>query len=270
MIRLVLVAALAVAGSPASAQLARKAPPEIDDALRSRVSAFYAHFQKGEFREAESYVDEESKDVFYGAKKNRIINFEIRTVEYAEDFRSANVLVACETIVPMLGSKPLAVPLASDWRYSEDGWMMHLKDPGEEREKYAVAGSPFGQMQFSQELPEPGQLSTQQQQVRMPTIESLADMYHVSATNVQFRSSTAPTSRSIRIENKSAGKMSVEIASTPVPGLTWELDTADIEPRGAATLTITYDPTERQLQGRRRVDLLLMPISQTVTVFLDF
>ena len=269
MIRLALSAALLAALSPVYGQLTRNAPPEIDDALRARVSAFYTHFQRGEFRKAEEYVDEASKDVFYGAKKNRIINFEIRTVEFAEDFRQANVLVACETMVPMLGSDPLAVPLASDWRYSEEGWFMHLKDPGEERNRVAVAGSPFGQMQFSQDLPEPGKLSDQQAQVRPPSIESLAGMVHVSPMNVKFIGGGKIT-RVVQIENRSPGKMSVEIASTPIRGLTAELDQTEIESGRSSKLTLTYDPEVNVVKGRRRVDLLLMPISQTVGVFLDF
>ena len=269
MIRLALSAALLAALSPAYGQLTRKAPPEIDDALRARVSSFYTHFQRGEFRQAEEYVAEASKDVFYGAKKNRIINFEIRTVEYAEDFRSANVLVACETMVPMLGSEPLAVPLASDWRYSEEGWFMHLKDPGEDRSRVAVAGSPFGQMQFSQDLPQPGRLSDQQAKVKPPSIESLAGMVHVNPTDVKFIGGGKVT-RIVQIENRSPGKMTVEIVSSPIRGLTATLDQTEVESGRTGTLTLSYDPAVNALKGRRRVDLLLMPISQTIPVFLDF
>ena len=187
---LVFLLLLAVAAAPAQLQqLARSAPPEIDQALRERVEAFYTHFQKGQFREAEAYLDEQSKDVFYGAKKNRILAFEVKTIKWAEDFRSANVLVACHTIVPMLGSAPLAVPLASDWRFHNDSWFMHLtaKEPGEVSQvsEDPPAATPFGQMQFSQEVAAPGGFRPPPQAPR-PTIESLKEMYQLSGSGVSF------------------------------------------------------------------------------------
>lgn len=268
--RFALIAALVVACVPASAQISRSAPSEVEDALREQVTGFYTYFQKGEFRKAEAFLDEDSKDVFYGAKKNRIINFEIRTVDFGEDFRSAKVLVACETMVPMLGSKPLTIPLGSEWKYSEKGWLMHLRDPLEDKARVALAGSPFGQMQFSQDLPEPGKLAVQQQMAAPPTVESLASMYHVSAKNVRFIRSSTPTARDITIENRSRGKMTIERYSGETEGIEVKLDRTELESGETARLTITYRPDIKELKGRHRLDLMLMPINQMVTIVIDF
>ena len=114
---------LALASAALNAQALSKAvPEEIDSALRQNVSTFYAHFQKGQFRQAEAFVEEESKDAFYTSQKSRIIDFNLKSVDYAEDFRGAKVLVVCKTLVPMFGSQSVDLPLTSQWRLIDTGW----------------------------------------------------------------------------------------------------------------------------------------------------
>ncbi|MBI1352948.1 MAG: hypothetical protein GC160_01290 [Acidobacteria bacterium] len=264
---------LAAAAAPAQLQqLARSAPPEVDEALRQRVEGFYTHFQKGEFRQAENYLDEESKDAFYNAKKNRIMAFEVKTIKWAEDFRSANVLVACHTIVPMLGSAPLAVPLASDWRYHDDSWFMHLtkKEDVEMSEDAPVKATPFGQMQAGQEVVPPGGFRPPPQAPR-PTIESLAEMYQVSADAVRFPAAAdEPVTRQVKVKNNSMGKLKIERYTRDIPGIEVSVDQPEFDSGVDATISFTYHPETAKLGGRYRVDFMLMPISQMFEVYLDF
>ena len=265
---------IATASAPAQVQkLATGAPEEIDSALRSRVEAFYTHFQKGEFRDAEGFIEEESKDAFYGAKKNSILGFEVKTIKWAEDFRSANVLVSCHTIVPMLGSVPVAVPLAGDWRFHDDNWFMHL-EPKEEAEsgetELSQAASPFGTMQFNQNVAAPGGFQTPQQTPR-PTVESLATMYQLSTQMVRFPPKPEePVSRTIKVKNNSLGKLQLERYTREIPGIEVSIDKPEFEAGEEATIELTYHPETVELSGRYRIDFMLMPISQMFEVFIDF
>jgi hypothetical protein len=49
----------------------------VSAALSARVSAFNSAFQAGQFRQAESFVDEESKELYYNVQKSRILGHEI-------------------------------------------------------------------------------------------------------------------------------------------------------------------------------------------------
>lgn len=272
--RFMLPLSLLLAAGLCSAQgLERKAPPEVDDALKSRVAEFYTHFQHGEFRQAEGFLDEESKDLFYNAKKDRIMDFQIQGVDYEEDFHKANVLVVCKTVIQMLGSDPVDMPLNSDWRFQEGNWWMHLtKNRGAEG---ADAISPFGPMSFSQGLPQPGAgFQTPQGGVTMqpPTVESLKTMYRLSTNTLAFpRDPEGPVSRSMQVKSASVGKLSVERTTRPIPGIQVEIEGAEIEPGGEATITFTFDPEKAEhLAGRVRVDFVVMPISQNFEVYLDF
>jgi hypothetical protein len=270
------VFALALAGTPSSGQsqkLAGGAPEEIESALRARVETFYTHFQKSEFRQAEKFIEEESRDAFYGAKKNRILGFEVKTIKWAEDFRSANVLVSCHTIVPMLGSAPVAVPLAGDWRYQDGDWFMHL-DAREEVEvsedTTTSAPSPFGPMQFNQNVAAPGGFRPPTETPR-PTVESLREMYQVSTQMLRFPpNSDEPVTRSIKVKNNSLGKMQLQRYTRDIPGIEVSVPNPEFQAGEETTIDITYTPETGQLSGRYRIDFMLMPISQMFEVFLDF
>lgn len=265
----------ATIAAPAQLQkLASGAPEEVDAALRSRVEAFYTHFQKGEFRQAEGFIEEESKDAFYGAKKNRILGFEVKTIKWADDFRSANVLVSCNTIVPMLGSVPVAVPLAGDWRYQNDDWFMHL-EPKDEAEGVGAdisqAASPFGTMQFNQNVAAPGAFRAPQQAPR-PTVESLAEMYQVSTQMVRFppKPEEGAVTRSIKVKNNSLGKMQLQRYTRDIPGIEVTIEQPEFEAGQETEIKLTYHPETAELSGRYRIDFMLMPISQMFEVFIDF
>jgi len=260
--------ALLSAAAVSAQTLGSSAPAELEEPLRENVSAFYDHFRRGEFRQAEAYVDEESKDLFYGSKKSRIINFEIKTIDYTEDFRTAEVLVSCRTMVPMLGSQPLDVPLSSTWKYGEGEWLMHLKQPSEIQQK--SFSSPFGSMAFDKTAPGGGQLAAQQAQVKAPTIESVKQMYRVNKQALRFAGSQATAKRTVEVENRSIGNLKLESFNREIEGLTVVIDKPELGPGETAVIEITYDPKVRVLQGRQRLEFMVMPITQRFSVFIDF
>ncbi len=273
MLRFTLPLTLFFAFGPAPAQdLARKAPPEVDDALKSRVAAFYTHFQRGDFRKAEDLLDQESKDLFYNAKKNRIMDFKIQAVDYEEDFQRANVLVVCKTVIQMLGSEPVNMPLNSDWRFLDGDWWLHLSE--NRGAEGADAASPAGPMTFSQDVPQVGSYfrNSPPGAVAKPTIESLSQMYRLSTDTLSFpKDSPSPVSRSMQVKSASVGKLTVRRVTRPIKGIEVEIAGAEIEPGDDATITFTYDPAQAEhIAGRVRVDFIIMPISQNFEVYLDF
>jgi hypothetical protein len=66
-------------------------PPEIEEALRSRITQFYDLFQEGKFRESEQFVAEDSRESYYSVQKGRILGFSIKESGYALDSRSPNI-----------------------------------------------------------------------------------------------------------------------------------------------------------------------------------
>ena len=103
-----------------------KAPPGVEEALRARVSEYYTLFGQSKFRQAESLVTEESKDAFYTMNKSRHMGFSIAGVTFADDVKSARVLVKLMMIMPMMGSKPLPFPVSTQWRLVDGEWYAYI------------------------------------------------------------------------------------------------------------------------------------------------
>src|SRR5712691_2050487 len=61
-------------------------PAGVDEALRARITAFYQLHVKGDFRHAEAYVAEDTKDFFYTNNKPQYLSFEIGRIDSSKNF----------------------------------------------------------------------------------------------------------------------------------------------------------------------------------------
>ena len=109
-----------------------KAPPAIDDALRERVSAFYQAHVDAKFRQADQYVDEDSKDVFFAADKPHFLGFQISKINYSDNFTKATVITACKTEMFFHGRKmPVTMPAVTHWKIDNGEWFWYYVQPTE-------------------------------------------------------------------------------------------------------------------------------------------
>jgi hypothetical protein len=119
---LVLVAAIASAqgvpqaGSPLP-------PPDLDRALRARVSAFYDLLVKHQFRQAEEIVAPDTRDIYYEREKPRYMGFELKSIKYSENFTHAEVVTtiqmpAANAMLPGI----MATLVTSIWRLIDGAW----------------------------------------------------------------------------------------------------------------------------------------------------
>ena len=83
--------------------LFQSAPPEVDAALRKRVTEFYKLVEEGRFRQTDAYLAEDAKDIYYEQEKKRIRGHEIIRVNWADDFKKAVVVTVIQTEVVMRG-----------------------------------------------------------------------------------------------------------------------------------------------------------------------
>src|SRR4051794_2499147 len=80
-----------------------KPPVEVDKALRERVQQFFDLHVKGQFRQAEALVAEDTKDFFYKGNKPRYLSCELSKIDYSDNFTKANAVMICEMYIMMPG-----------------------------------------------------------------------------------------------------------------------------------------------------------------------
>ena len=124
---------------PAPGNAAGPPPPGVDEALRARIKEFYQLQVDAKYRQAEALVAEDSKDAYYNSQKPKYLNFEMRDIEYSNDFTHAKATVACETIVNIAGftGTPLKIPMRTYWKLENGEWFWYL-------DNQQVRQTPFG------------------------------------------------------------------------------------------------------------------------------
>jgi hypothetical protein len=214
--------------------LFQKAPPEIDQALRERVTAFLQAHVDGKFRIADQYVAEESKDAFFESHKRRYHGFDIAKITYSEQYAKAVVLAVCGTEMQLPTSSrpiPVKMPLTMYWKIVDGKWLWYLPPAP------STYDSPFGKMKPGPNDPAgaappsaPGGFG------QAPSLEQLSRLAVIDKTEVAL--TPANPSASVTLTNKLPGKLTVQFDGATPAGLDAKLDRAELNTGESAKLTL--------------------------------
>ena len=236
----------------------RSAPPEVMEAVKSRVVQFYTYFKEGKFRQAEALVTEESKDLFYNAPKKPLLGFEIATIQFNDDFDEAKVLVNVDTMSPLMGSTPFKLPVGGKWVWVNDDWFLHMEQRAQE--------SPFGKMEGGPGTPGQG-LTAGAFSGKGIRPDAFQNMYAVNRREVRFpRASDKPVERSVILHNPGPAKLAIEKQGPDVPGLIIDAGEGQMEPGEQREIRFTYDPTVAQLSRDRDVFFGVLPLMRRFSI----
>lgn len=252
------------------AELFEKAPPDIDEALRARVRKFYDLHVEGKFRAADELVAEDSKDVFFGADKQRCRAFTIATISYSENFTKASVLTVCETemMMPPVGMIPVKMPVRSLWKVIDGQWFWYVQ-PGPPANPIASA---FGLPGAAQPAPQPSSGSPPAPfAFPMAPVDVAAVQNAVRADRRQVTfSQGAKAEERITFTNSLPGSVDLSLAPAKLPGLEMKLDKQEIVKGETATLTIRYQPEEGLKPSPTVVKVIVSPVQQEIPIQIEF
>ncbi len=264
MLRYRLLPLLALASSLLAqrpADLFSKAPPDIDDALRARITRFYQAHVDGKPRRAEELVAEDTKDYFYNARKPQYLSFQIIKIDYNDTFTKATVTTMVETIVAALGftDKPIKMPLASFWKIEDAQWWWYM-DPDK------LNTAPFGQGKFgvapgtsaapNAGLPNGG---------KGPDVAAVINQVHADKTAVVFKAGEAASDQ-ITIVNSMPGSVNLVLADKPMPVLEVALSAAQLKAGEKATLSIRYTPGTEMSHKSQVMRVEIKPLGRFIPI----
>ena len=118
---------------------ADKPPAGVEEALRARINQYFQLLVDNKYRQAEDLVAEDSRDLYYNANKPKYVSFELKTIDYSDNFTRANASLFCETLVviPGFAGRPIRLPVTSRWKLVNGEWFYYI-DPDD------VRRTPFG------------------------------------------------------------------------------------------------------------------------------
>lgn len=241
----------------------RSAPPEEDEALRARVNGFYSLFQEGKFRQAEAFVAEDSRDLYYNAPKTRIFSYSIKNVEFNPDLDEADVLITAETM-SALSAQPLEQPLPSKWERIEGEWFLKIKGV-KQGQSY---DSPAGPLNFD---PQTGSSGARPANFEPPNLASMQTMYEVDSRILTFPGDSAePVTQTVTVKNKFDDELTIDRLTRDFPGMEIQVESLVVPKGGETKISFTYHPEVQKHRRQKHFDFNVMPITQRVRIMLRF
>lgn len=211
-------------------------PPEVDAALRARITKFYQSQVDGKPRLAEALVAEESKDVFYAMTKPRYLSFSIERIDYAENFTHAKASILVKMYIPIarLAKDPIDLAIPSLWKIENGEWCWYI-DPD------TLKTTPFGKMNAAPAGADgngPGAVAPPDAKRGM-TVEELWQKVKADKSVVVLQSAR-PSDDQVAILNEMPGPVKIEVRFPPVPGLEVKADRLEIPANKKAIISFHF------------------------------
>lgn len=229
----------------AFAQTAEPAPrPEVDQALRARVSEFFQDHVDGKFSKAYALVAEDTKEYYFAAQKVQLKSYKIKSVKFSPDFETAEVDVTGQRIWvlrPDLPATIIPVEMKTHWKLEHGQWMFYTHahptmlssmDPKEAtRER-------------SDSPPDAAPSAPSAQQIQDLAQSVLQQRPALDRTEVVLPVDKASTEKII-FHNSQNGEVKVYLGPfNPIAGLTATLDKESVPGNQNAVITIHFDPKD--------------------------
>ena len=243
-----------------------KAPPDVDSALRARVTKFYQAHVDGKFRAADAFVAEDSKDAFFSMEKPHCRAFQIGLVTYAENFSKATVMVACDTdlTLPMApGPMPVKMPIRSVWKVADGQWWWYVEPPNQSDVK-----TPFGIHKANPPVGTPAAGAAAAQGMSVD-LQSLSKMVAADKSVVKFNAG-APGSDKVRVRNGMPGAVTLSLEPPSSEGLKFQFDRTALNQGETAVLSITYAPSAERKPSAQTLAIVVEPLGRRLPIRIQF
>jgi hypothetical protein len=260
--RILVAPILATLLSAQSSDLFTKAPPDVDSALRAKVSEFYTLHSQSKFRAAEKLVCEDSKDAYFDSAKRAYKSFAIIRVNYDPGFRSAKVVTNLEgDFFTQQGTMTSMMPWTSHWRVEASAWCYYIPPIPKEVQ------TPFGVSKRTGEAANPAVLGTAAAISADPkrVLAELAKQVQVSRTEMRLKGYEA-SSDEIEIRNGTPGPLEISCTAGNYPGLRLTLSPEKLPAGQTARVRLDYVPKDRSAKPTYNFTLTIEPLAQQVQV----
>ena len=214
------------------------APADVDQALRTRVNEFYTLLKTQQYRKAEGWVAEDTKDYYYAGVKPNIKAFELVGIEYSENFTHAKVTVKCTEPVMIAGFPPsdITLNIPTLWKIEDGKWSAYedqkkINNPGGLQNKIESA---ISQVNAAASSAPPSSMPKE-----MPKDPAFA-LGKITVEKNEVKLPPGATEK-IKIVNSANGPFSVELGY-PLTGIEAKLDHSDLAQGDTAVLTLTAGP----------------------------
>ena len=233
-----------------------KAPPDVDAALRDRITKFYQAQVDKKYRQAQAFVAEDSMDTFLGLNKAPCLSFKVDKLVYSDNFTKAKSTVLCNQYLPFPGfEKAVDIPMPDTWKVEDGKWFWYMDlDAGRD--------TPFGHMSPKTNAPAGGGPIP-----AMPSLESIMKGVQTDKTAVTLNAKET-SNDVVKIANVLTGPVTLSLDAASVPGLKVTLERTELKGGEQTRLLFQSEPAPNRKPFEVRV--LVSPINKTIPIQVSF
>jgi hypothetical protein len=238
-----------------AAEPAVKAPPEVESRLRARVEAFDKLIVSEKYRDAEQYVHPDSRDAYYTSEKPRILNFEIKEIDWSDHFETATVHMASDVMVrrAVIGSFEAKTTYFDHWKLDKGEWWLYYP-------KVMDRQTPFGVMKVNPALAHESGLNLDQEIAKGKVQLAEARVKSFAADRSSVSLPAANSSETIVLSNLLPGTLFLAFQRISGSGFDISLAPNQLNANSSAQLRIYRSP---QTRGEFKPGVVLLKATST-------
>lgn len=250
------------------AALAQTPPPEVEEALRSRVTEFFNYHVEGPagFRKAMNLVAEDTKDYYFSAQKIQFRSFQIDSIKFSDDFTKATVTLSGKRmwrVSPRFPETEITQPMSTTWKIENGKWCWYRDANAEE---YLT---PMGPSDTKAIGPSSGMVPRDLSQAGMDKrAKELLKQSSISKSEVTL--SANHLSEEVVFHNGQPGSVLLSLdAGAKVPGFSAVLDKTNVNAAEDVAVKIRYEGKEMPANPVT-IRVLVAPFNQVFPVTVKF
>jgi hypothetical protein len=253
----------ALAQSPE--QPTEKAPPEVEAALRARVTQFYDDFVAAKFKDAYLLVAEDSQDRFFQMGKQQYKSCELDLVQFSGRATKALVITKCKGDWLVQGRMlPVTLPIRSNWALIDGQWYWHYERPTTVQSPFSASGwvpvPPASKDGSAPLLPKDFGAVTQ----------GILSRVSVDKTSVRF-SSNQPSQEVVHVRNDMPGEVSLNFQDPGIRGLKVSVGATKLQAHQGTEVVFAWSPdNSAKTPPSATVQLSITPTNQTFPIAVTF
>ena len=248
---------------------AQTPPPEVEQALRARVTEFFQLHVDAAFRKAQDMVAEDTKDYYFAAQKVQFKSFHIDDIRFNDDFTKAEVTVTgVRTWQPRPDFPPTLVttPMPTRWKIENGKWVWYY-NPNDE---WLTPMGPSDRSAIATPVPapiprfDPSQIGNAARAIMQ---QSSIDK------NVVTLAPDKPSSEQVVFHNGQPGQVKLVLQPLPaIAGFSAVFEKSDLNANENTVLKIHYEPGDKQPAPPAEVDIrfYIVPLNQPFGVKVKF
>jgi hypothetical protein len=244
-----------------AADTTSQAPPDVERQLRARVDAFDKLLVGEKYREVEQFILPDSRDAYYTSEKPRILDYEVKKIDWADHFQTATVEMSSNVMIrrATIGSFEVKTAYLDHWKFDKGEWWFYYPQVSSRQ-------TPFGVMKVNPTLARESGLNLDQEIAKGRAQLAAARTKSFSADRLNVALPASNSSETIVLSNLLPGTLFLAFQRTSGAGFDISLTPNQLAAKGTADLRFYRSQRNRDAFKPGVVIVRASPTGQTMII----